>query len=142
MSSNSGRCRRLRSSDNAWIGRTGLASRGARGRFVAGLTLAGAGLTVGFFARIVFAGPVPRAAERLAAARLGAAGRFAAFLGALARVGRAGLAARFLLVAALLAGREGLLAERRPLPRGALRFGRLAARLTVGRFLAFLAMAV
>ncbi len=111
---------------------------------MAGLTLAGAGLAAGFFARIVFAGAAPRAGERLAAVRLGAAGRFAAFLGALAlvRVARAGLAARFLLVAALLAGREGLLAERRPLPRGALRFGRLAARLTVGRFLAFLAMAV
>ena len=119
---------------------------------MAGLTLAGAGLAAGFFDRIVFAGAAPRAGERLAAVRLGAAGRFAAFLGALAlvRVARPGLAARFLLlaallvllVAALLAGREGLLAERRPLPRGALRFGRLAARLTVGRFLAFLAMAV
>jgi hypothetical protein len=88
-----------------------------------------------------FAGATVRDGDFLAAARFGGADRLAAFLTVFARVllARAGLAATRFLPRAL---REAAPAERRLAARGARDFGRLAARLAVGRFLAFLAMSV
>jgi hypothetical protein len=91
--------------------------------------------------RAGLAGATVRDGAFLAAARFGGAARFAAFLTVFARVlaARAGLAATRFFPRAL---REAAPAERRPAARGARDFGRLAARLAVGRFLAFLAMSV
>jgi hypothetical protein len=92
-----------------------------------------------------FAGPIALDGARLAATRFGGADRFAAFLVVFARVlaPRVGLAAlRFFRVAFPRAFLEAAPAERRPAVRGAPGFGRLALRLAVGRFLAFLAMSV
>ena len=97
-----------------------------------------------FFAVLTgFAGATVLDGAFLATARFGGADRFAAFFTVFARVlaARAGLAAmRFFGEAFPRAFLEAAPAERRLAARRALGFGRLAARLAVGRFLAFLAM--
>lgn len=147
MSSNSGRCRRFRSSESAWSGRGGTAALAGRVRVTAGVAAVAEGLAAGLVvARTDLPGVALLAGERLAAflagerlaaARFGAADRFAVFLEAFARLlaARAGFAmARFF--------RAEVLAERRVVAWGGLRFVRVAARRAAGRFLAFLAMTV
>ncbi len=110
-----------------------------------GLAVATGGLAATFVVLTGFAGATALDGARLAAARFGGADRFAAFLTVFARVlaPRAGVAAtRFFGEAFPRAFREADPADGRLAVLEEVGFGRLAARLAVGRFLAFLAMSV
>lgn len=116
-----------------------------RARFAAAF-----GVGVGFAATCVvaltaLADATALSGVRFAAARFGGADRLAVFLTILARLfaTRVGFAdVRFARLVFLPAFLVAVPAERRLVAREALRFGRLAARLAVGRFRAFLAMSV